>query len=75
MYATMILTQSLDVNSNFQSTTWKHPTKNIAVNAMPVSSKGECREFITSVQVNKELEQMRGTACLINNEWQLKEIY
>jgi len=75
MYATMILTQSLDVNSNFQSTTWKHPTKNIAVNAMPVSSEGECREFITSVQVNKELEQMRGTACLINNEWQLKEIY
>jgi len=75
MYATMILAQSLDGNSNFESSTWKHPTKNIAVNAMPISSEGECREFVTSVQVNKKLEQMRGTACRINNEWQLKEIY
>ena len=75
MYATMILAQSLDVNSNFESSSWKHPTKNIAVNAMPLTSEGECREFITSVQVNKELKQMRGTACKINNEWQLKEIY
>ena len=75
MYATMLLSQSLDGNNNFQSSTWKHPQKNIAVNAMPVSSEGECREFVTSVQVNKELNQMRGTACRINNEWQLKEIY
>lgn len=75
MYATMILAQSLNNNSNFESSSWKHPTKNIAVNAMPLTSEGECREFITSVQVNKELEQMRGTACKINNEWQLREIY
>ena len=75
MYATMILAQSLNVNSNFESSSWKHPAKNIAVNAMPLTSEGECREFITSVQVNKELKQMRGTACKINNEWQLKEIY
>jgi len=75
MYATMILARSLDNNSNFESSSWKHPTKNIAVNAMPLTSEGECREFITSVQVNKKLEQMRGTACKINNEWQLREIY
>ena len=75
MYATMLLSQSLDGNNNFQSSTWKHPNKNIAVNAMPITSEGECREFVTSIQVNKELRQMRGTACKINNEWQLKEIY
>ena len=75
MYATMLLAQSLNNNSNFQSSTWKHPNKNIAVNAMPLTSEGECREFITSVQVNDRLEQMRGTACKINNEWQLREIY
>ena len=32
----------------------------------------ECREFITSVQVDKVLTQMRGTACLVNNEWEVK---
>jgi|TARA_B110000503_G_scaffold123027_1_gene188244 surface antigen len=75
MYATMLLSQSLDSNNNFQSSSWKHPQKNIAVNAMPLTSEGECREFVTSIQINKELKQMRGTACKINNEWQLKEIY
>ena len=75
MYATMLLSQSLNNNNNFQSSTWKHPQKNIAVNAMPLTSEGECREFVTSIQINKELKQMRGTACKINNEWQLKEIY
>ena len=75
MYATMLLSQSLNNNNNFQSSTWKHPQKNIAVNAMPLTSEGECREFVTSIQINKELKQMRGTACLINNEWELKELY
>ena len=75
MYATMLLAQSLTLNDNMQSSTWKHPEKNVVVNAMPISSEGECREFVTSVQVGKKLEQMRGTACLVNNEWELKEIY
>ena len=75
MYATMLLAQSLTLNDNMQSSTWKHPKKNVVVNAMPISSEGECREFVTSVQVGKKLEQMRGTACLVNNEWELKEIY
>ena len=75
MYATMLLAQSLTLNDNMQSSTWKNPNKNVAVNVMPVTSEGECREFVTSVQVGKKLEQMRGTACLINNEWELKEIY
>jgi len=42
---------------------------------MPLTTEGECREFVTSVKVNDELKQMRGTACKINNEWQLKEKY
>ena len=75
MYATMLLAQSLTLNEDMQSSTWKNPSKNVAVNAMPVTTEGECREFITSVQVDKVLTQMRGTACLVNNEWELKEIY
>jgi len=75
MYATMLLAQSLTLNDNMQSSTWKHPSKNVVVNAMPITTEGECREFVTSVQVGKKLEQMRGTACLVNKEWELKEIY
>ena len=75
MYATMLLAQSLTLNEDMQSSTWKNPSKNVAVNAMPVTTEGECREFITSEQVDKVLTQMRGTACLVNNEWELKEIY
>ena len=75
MYATMLLSQSLDGNNNFQSSTWKHPNKNVAVNAMPLTSECDCRELVTSVQVGNELKQMRGTACLVNNEWELKELY
>ena len=75
MYATMLLAQSLTLNDNMQSSTWKNPNKNVAVNVMPVTSEGECREFVTSVQVGNKLEQMRGTACLVNNEWELQEIY
>ena len=75
IYATMLLAQSLTLNENMQSSTWKNPNKNVAVNVMPVTSEGECREFVTSVQVGNKLEQMRGTACLVNNEWELKEIY
>ena len=75
LYAPMLLAQSLTLNEDMQSSTWKNPSKNVAVNAMPVTTEGECREFITSVQVDKVLTQMRGTACLVNNEWELKEIY
>ena len=75
MYATMLLAQSLTLNDNMQSSTWKNPNKDVVVNVMPISNEGECREFVTSVQVGNKLEQMRGTACLVNNEWELKEIY
>ena len=76
MYATMLLAQSLTNNPDMTSSNWKHPKKNVAVNAMPVNTVGDCREFVTSVQVGDKLEQMRGTACLnSNNEWELKEIY
>ena len=75
MYATMLLAQSLTLHEDMQSSTWKNPKKNVVVNAMPISTEGECREVVTSVQVDKVLTQMRGTACLVNNEWELKEIY
>ena len=76
MYATMILAQSLHNNANFESTSWKHPNKNVAVNAMPFTSEGDCREFVTSVQSGGGLKPVRGTACLDNNnEWEVKEIY
>ena len=75
MYLHMIFQQSLSNNGNMQSTTWKHPQKKYVINSLPVNTNGNCREFVTSVQSGGGLKQVRGTACLINNEWELKEIY
>ena len=75
IHATMVLKDSLNHNDDGQNTTWYHPTKDIVVNAMPTVTNGQCREFVTKVQVGKQLKQLRGTACLDNNEWKLKEIY
>ena len=76
MYLHMIFQQSLTNNSNMQSTTWKHPQKNYVINSLPINTNGDCREFITSVQSGNGLKQVRGTACLDNNnEWEVKEIY
>ena len=58
-----------------QSTTWKHPQKNYVINSLPINTNGNCREFVTSVKSGAGLKQVRGTACLINNEWEVKEIY
>ena len=75
LHAAMVLTNSLSYNNNGENTSWKHPNKNLVVNAMPINQNGQCREFITSVQVESRLREMRGTACLNNGEWELKEIY
>ena len=75
LHAAMVLTNSLSYNNNGEITSWKHPNKNLVVNAMPINQNGQCREFITSVQVDSQLKEMRGTACLNNGEWELKEIY
>jgi len=76
MYLHMIFQQSLTNNSNMQSTTWKHPQKNYVINSLPINTNGDCREFVTSVQSGNGLKQVRGTACLDNNnEWEVKEIY
>ena len=76
MYLHMIFQQSLTKNGNMQSTTWKHPQKNYVINSLPINTTGDCREFVTSVQSGNGLKQVRGTACLSNNnEWEVKEIY
>ena len=58
-----------------QSTTWKHPEKNYVINSLPVNTNGNCREFVTSVKSGSGLKQVKGNACFINNEWEVKEIY
>ena len=40
------------------------PTEKM-LNSLPITTNGNCREFVTSVQVDKVLKQVRGTACLV----------
>ena len=76
MYLNMIFQQSMNQSGNMKSVTWKHPEKNYVINSLAVNSNGDCREFVTSVQSGSGLKQVKGTACLDNNnEWEVKEIY
>ena len=75
IYLHTIFQQSLTNNGNMQSTTWKHPDKNYVINSLPVNTNGNCREFVTSVKSGSGLKQVKGNACFINNEWEVKEIY
>ena len=75
IHATMLLRQTLTNNSNGQMSTWANPDKGFSVTQGPVATNGNCREFISKVTVGKELRNIKGTACLENNEWVMKEIY
>ena len=75
MYATMLLRKSLNNNKDGEVSTWSNPNKQVVVTAAPVATNGNCREFVSDVHVEKETRQIRGTACMENNEWTLKELY
>ena len=75
IHATMLLKQTLTTNNNGQMSTWSNPDKGFAVTQGPVSTRGNCREFVSKVAVGKQLRNIRGTACFENNEWIMKEVY
>ena len=78
IHATMLLRQTLTNNPNGQMSTWTNPDKGFSVTQGPIATRGNCKEFVSKVTVTKmgsELRSIRGTACLENNEWVLKEIY
>ena len=75
IYLNMVFQQSMSDNNNMQSTTWRHPQGKYIINSLPVKTNGECREFVTSVKSKSGLKQVKGTACLYNNEWEVREIY
>jgi|TARA_B110000196_G_C21149740_1_gene668872 surface antigen len=75
IHATMLLKQTLTTNGNGQMSSWSNPDKGFKVTQGPVSTEGNCREFVSKVTVGKELRNIKGTACFENNEWIMKEIY
>lgn len=75
LYATMLLRRSLNNNKDGEVSTWSNPNKQVVVTAAPVATNGNCREFVSDVHVEKETRQIRGTACMENNEWVLKRLY
>ena len=76
IYLNMIFQQSMNQSGSMKSVTWKHPQKNYVINSLAVNNNGDCREFVTSVQSGSGLKQVKGNACLDNNnEWIVKEIY
>ena len=76
IYGAMLIKDSLNNNQDGQFNTWKNPNKPVTITSGPVRSHGNCREFVTTVQVENEERQMKGTACRnMRGEWDLKELY
>ena len=75
IHATMLLKQTLHTNQDGQLSTWQIPDKGVTVTQGPVATNGNCREFVSNVQIGKDAKQIRGTACMINNEWVEQEVY
>ena len=75
IHATMLLKQTLTTNNNGQMSTWANPDKGFTVTQGPVTTRGNCREFVSKVAVGKQLRNIRGTACLENNQRLMKEVY
>ena len=76
IYATMTLREALNNNQDGQHSMWKSPNKETVYgSSAPVATNGNCREFVSYVQDGNEPLQIRGTACMENNEWVLKELY
>jgi surface antigen len=75
IHATMLLKQTLSNNSDGQMSNWTNNKKGFVVTQGPVATKGNCREFVSNVAVGKEFRKLRGTACLENKVWALKNIY
>ena len=54
---------------------WENPNKGFSVTQGPVATNGNCRAFVTKVTVGKEIRNIKGSACMENNEWVIKEFY
>ena len=75
IYATSLLKQTLSNNRDGQLSTWQNPNKGFSVTQGPVASNGNCRQFVSNVQVGREYRKVRGTACMENGVWIMKELY
>ncbi len=75
IHATMLIKQSLNHNVNGQESSWSNPDNQVKVTSTPIVTNGDCREFVTKIEVGKSHRNMRGSACKQNGDWILKELY
>jgi len=75
IHATILLRQTLSNNRDGQMSNWTNNEKGFVVTQGPVATKGNCREFVSNVAVGKEFRKLRGTACLENKVWVMKNVY
>jgi len=75
MYGTMLLNHTLTHNQNGVVNTYNNPNTNVSITAGPIKTLGTCREFITNIKINTLMKKIKGTACLENGTWELRELY
>ena len=75
IHASQMMQTSLNNNVDGEASVYRNLNSQVQVVSTPVSTKGNCREFVTNIEVQNSMRQMRGTACLENNQWIMKEVY
>jgi S1-C subfamily serine protease len=75
IYATKMIKEALKNNPDGQLSKWKSPNnETIYGSSGPISTYGNCREFVSYVQNGYETLQIGGTACLENNKWLFEKV-
>lgn len=74
IHTALLWQRVLDKNPDGIPSSWRSPYKPISIVATPISTNGDCREFVTKVIVDGKMKKLVGTACKINGEWEVKEM-
>ena len=75
IHASQMMQTSLNNNVDGEASVYRNLNSQVQVVSTPVSTKGNCREFVSNVAVGKEYRKLRGTACLENKVWVMKNVY
>ena len=75
IHASQMMQTSLNNNVDGEASVYRNLNSQVQVVSTPVSTKGNCREFVTNIEVQNSMRQMRGTACNKNGQWEVQEIY
>ena len=75
LYASQMMQSSMNHNIDGQSSVYINLKNQVQVVSKPLSTDGDCREFVSVIEVQNTMRKMRGTSCKRNGKWEVKNLY